>query len=98
MIWREIDPFASLVRATREPVTFAFLWRLSAYLLLLSSLLVFLFCGMGRAAHADPLPISCPTPNEPCKVLILTPNDEQMLVKQGGILDTASRASYLDLG
>lgn len=40
----------------------------------------------------------CPEGAPSCKVLILTPQEEGLLVNQGGILDTAARARYLDLG
>lgn len=42
--------------------------------------------------------VECPTPAEPCKVLILTPTEEKLLMQQNGILDTAAQARALDLG
>lgn len=40
----------------------------------------------------------CPTPGEPCKVITLSPQEEQFLTTKNGILDTAQAARYLDLG
>lgn len=41
---------------------------------------------------------TCPNPGQPCKVLVLTPDEEQLLIKQGGILDSAAAGRYIDLG
>lgn len=46
-------------------------------------------------AYADPR-TECQTAT--CKVLILTPDEEKVLVGQNGILDTAAAARALDLG
>ena len=40
---------------------------------------------------------TCPSP-QPCKVLILTPDEEQALTGPRGILDTAEQGRPLDLG
>jgi hypothetical protein len=40
----------------------------------------------------------CPTPDESCKVLILSPQEERILAGPNGILDTAAQARALDLG
>lgn len=42
--------------------------------------------------------VQCPTPGETCKVLILSPTEERMLMGTNGILDTAAQARSLDLG
>jgi len=42
--------------------------------------------------------VQCPTPGEKCKVLFLNEAEEQALMKQNGILDTAAQARNLDLG
>jgi hypothetical protein len=42
--------------------------------------------------------VECPNPGEACKVLLLTPQEERMLMGQNGILDTAAQARSLDLG
>lgn len=42
--------------------------------------------------------IPCPTPGQPCKVLILTPQEENVLMQQNGVLDTAAQARALELG
>lgn len=54
-------------------------------------------------AHADDFAdrfagkIICPTP-EPCKILVLSQQEEKILMQQNGILDTAAQARSLDLG
>lgn len=40
----------------------------------------------------------CPNPGEPCKVIVLTPQEEQMLMNKNGVLDTAQAARFIDLG
>lgn len=40
----------------------------------------------------------CPTPGEPCKVLVITPQEEKMLIGQGGIMDTAAAGKMIELG
>lgn len=45
-----------------------------------------------------PLRVQCPTPGEPCKILFLTPAEEQMLTQRNGVLDTAAQGRSLDLG
>lgn len=52
---------------------------------------------MCAVVRADELP-KCPTPGEPCKVLLLSPQEEQMLMTKNGILDTAAQARAIDLG
>lgn len=42
--------------------------------------------------------VQCPTAGETCKVLILSPTEERMLMGANGILDTAAQARSLDLG
>lgn len=39
----------------------------------------------------------CPEQAKACKVITLTPEEEQYLVKPGGLLDTAAQARQLDL-
>lgn len=53
------------------------------------------------AAHAQMIapPIDIPCPNdEPCKVLVLTQSELNVLVQDNGILATAAQARNLDLG
>lgn len=38
----------------------------------------------------------CP-PGGPCKVLILTPQEEQALLQPGGVLDTAEKGAFVQL-
>jgi hypothetical protein len=40
----------------------------------------------------------CPVPGESCKILLLSPTEEKMLMITNGILDTAAQARALDLG
>lgn len=44
--------------------------------------------------HAE----TCPTPGEKCKILILSPQEENLLTGQNGILDTAAQGRQIDLG
>lgn len=56
-----------------------------------------IFCS--TMVHADELPkIPCPTPGQPCKVLLLTPQEENLLMQTNGVLDTAAQARALELG
>lgn len=41
--------------------------------------------------------VDCPENAKSCKVLVLTPEEEQLLVNPRGILDTAAQARQLDL-
>jgi hypothetical protein len=51
------------------------------------------------AARAEDAPkIQCPEPNQKCKILFLSEQEEHMLMGQNGILDTAAQARSLDLG
>ena len=60
----------------------------------------FVFCALFWIAacmtvvHAT----ECPDPGVRCKVLFLTRQEEQMLMTQNGILDTAAQGRSLDLG
>lgn len=49
-------------------------------------------------AWSDELHVPCPTPGQPCKVLLLTPQEEGVLMQQNGVLDTAAQARALELG
>ena len=40
----------------------------------------------------------CPTPGEPCKVVVLSPQEERALTAPNGILDTAAQGRNLELG
>lgn len=59
-----------------------------------AALVAFCLVMWGKLARAADCPEGAPS----CKVLILTPQEEGFLLNQGGILDTAARARYLDLG
>jgi hypothetical protein len=67
---------------------------------ILLSLLVWaaLIFGITRAFAEDASKIQCPDPGVKCKVLFLTQQEEQMLMTQNGILDTAAQGRSLDLG
>ena len=41
--------------------------------------------------------VPCPT-SEPCRILILTPQEEKALVTANGVLDTAAQGRALELG
>ena len=43
------------------------------------------------------LHVPCPT-SEPCRILILTPQEEKALVTANGVLDTAAQGRALELG
>ena len=49
-------------------------------------------------ALADEAPkVTCPT-QEPCRILILTPQEEKALTGPNGVLDTAAQGRALELG
>lgn len=50
------------------------------------------------AGAAEAATTQCPNPGEPCKIVTISPQEEQLLIKQGGILDTAQAGRYIDLG
>ena len=50
------------------------------------------------ALAAEPKDVTCPTAGQPCKILVLTPQEEQLLIKPNGVLDSAAAGRYLDLG
>lgn len=63
---------------------------------LLSAIFWIMLCM--NVVHAqDAAKIPCPTP-EPCKILVLSQQEEKILMQQNGILDTAAQARSLDLG
>ena len=43
------------------------------------------------------LAVDCPAGAPSCKVIVLTPIEEEALVRQNGIFDTAEKARFLDL-
>ena len=49
-------------------------------------------------AQEPPPHAVCPTAGESCKILLLSPQEEKMLMTQNGILDTAAQGRALDLG
>lgn len=49
-------------------------------------------------AQEPPPHAVCPTAGESCKILLLSPTEEKMLMIQNGILDTAAQGRALDLG
>ena len=49
-------------------------------------------------AQEPPPHAVCPVPGESCKILLLSPTEEKMLMITNGILDTAAQARALDLG
>ena len=49
-------------------------------------------------AQEPPPHAVCPVPGESCKILLLSPQEEKMLMTQNGILDTAAQGRALDLG
>lgn len=62
---------------------------------ILGSILIWalLILGITRAFSTE-----CPTPGEPCRVILLSPQEEKLLMSPNGILDTAAQARALDLG
>ena len=70
--------------------------RLPFLLAVLGSVAVWLFI-LAAVVRADEIP-KCPTPGEPCKILFLSSQEEQMLMTKNGILDTAAQARAIDLG
>lgn len=42
--------------------------------------------------------VECPTPGEPCKIVILSPQEEKALTGQNGIFDTAAQGRAIELG
>jgi hypothetical protein len=76
-----------------------FLLSLAMWALVLALLAYML--GPVFAAEPDKLG-QCPNPGQPCKVITLTQDEEDILVgkplKQVGILPTAAQARSLDLG
>ena len=67
---------------------------------ILLSLLVWaaLIFGITRAFAEDASKIQCPDPGVKCKVIYLNQQEEQMLMVQNGILDTAAQGRALELG
>lgn len=59
--------------------------------LLIASMLVLYGCAPARSAE-------CPVGIPKCKVLILTPEEETALTQPNGILDTAEKGAYVQLG
>lgn len=64
---------------------------------------LFLWCMLYAALAADTPPtpdarVICPNPGEPCKIMILSLQEERVLMQQNGVLDTAAQARNLDLG
>lgn len=60
--------------------------------------MILLGCIFGVAARGEPAPQpQCPTA-QPCKVLTLTQEEEQALIGERSILDTALQGRPLDLG
>lgn len=75
-------------------------WRLAGIVAMQGSaiavfLLLFAVWGL---LPADEIHVQCPDPGVKCKVLFLNPQEEQMLMIQNGILDTAAQGRSLDLG
>lgn len=54
---------------------------------------VILYCLMRSAFAAE-----CPTVGESCKIIMLSPTEEKILMQQNGVLDTAAQGRALDLG
>jgi hypothetical protein len=47
---------------------------------------------------AEKATTECENIGEPCKIVRITPQEEQLLIRQGGVLDTASAGRYIELG
>ena len=56
-----------------------------------------LAASLAFAQTSDLTTIKCPNPGEPCKVLVLTPNEEKVLTGPNGILDTAAQGRSIEL-
>ena len=54
-------------------------------------------CALRAQEATTTLHVPCPT-SEPCRILILTPQEEKALVTANGVLDTAAQGRALELG
>lgn len=77
-----------LGRISRHPFIYGILISLVLWAIVISGLF-----GISQA-----MAVECPTPGQACKVLLLTPQEEQILMQQNGVLDTAAQARALELG
>jgi hypothetical protein len=68
------------------------------YILIFAIAFCLIFWITVISAFADEQHIQCPDPGVKCKVLFLSAQEEQMLMTQNGILDTAAQGRQLDLG
>lgn len=64
----------------------------------LSAIIWIVFFLWSINVWADDLHVQCPDPGVKCKVLLLNPQEEEMLMTRNGILDTAAQGRSLDLG
>lgn len=76
-------------------------WTVRAVFAGATVLLVFSF-ATARLVRSEELPVKCPPPQPGvapgCKVLFLSPAEEQLLMADRGILQTAEQGRPLDLG
>lgn len=70
----------------------------NAFRYFLFGLGVFWLTAIVTAVHAEEGRIICPVPGQPCKVIVLIPQEEDMLMRQNGVLDTAAQGRSLELG
>jgi hypothetical protein len=95
----------SLLRLNRRQKMAAHFQRYN-YILIVALLLVglaWVFVGLFLTkAFAEELPpptrLICPTAGETCKILVITASEENVLMRQNGILDTAAQGRSLELG
>jgi hypothetical protein len=91
-----IDKMKSL---TLKGKLMAFARRLPLDAIIFAAAVLLILVLVTRHARADDLPhAQCPTAGETCKILVLTAQEERMLMGPNGILDTAAQARALDLG
>jgi hypothetical protein len=62
-----------------------------------ATITILLFLGVWSLLFAAEMP-QCPDVGVKCKVIFLNPQEENMLMIQNGILDTAAQGRALDLG
>lgn len=60
--------------------------------------LFFMFISSVRLHAAEIKDVTCPVAGQKCKVIVLSPDEENLLIKPQGVLDTASAGRYIDLG
>lgn len=76
-------------------------WKLAGRIAMLLSaafMIVLLSAAWALLFADEPVRPQCPDPGIRCKVIFLTEQEQQMLMTQNGILDTAAQGRALELG